>query len=151
MAFAHKNHHAMDMNKIRKFFEPSEFMEHEVLRPLSHIRANWDLYINPESGRYLEEDDSFASLFNALIDKLAVTQPPSYYHDNEDCLGEYVQRYLNWRIKKSGSTWVNQDGSRLHASDYLVLLEQGAFGKIERRDLIFLPLLPSWEKLHLSG
>jgi len=102
-------------------------MEHEVLRPLSHIRGNWDLYIDSESRRYIEEEDSFATLFNALIDELAVTQPPLRYHDNEDRLGEYVQRHLNWKIKKSGSTWVNQDGSRLHSSDYLALLEQGAF------------------------
>jgi hypothetical protein len=117
----------MNMNNIKIFFEPSEFMEHEVLRPLSHIRGNWDLYIDSESGRYIEEEDSFATLFNALIDELAVTQTPLRYHDNEDRLGEYVQRHLNWKIKKSGSTWVNQDGSRLHSSDYLALLEQGAF------------------------
>ncbi len=126
--FARKTQHAMkNMNNIKRFFEPSEFMEHEVLRPLSHIRGNWDPYIDPESGRYIEEEDSFAALFNALIDELAVTQPPLLYHDNEDRLGEYVQRHLNWKIKKSGCMWVNQDGSRLHQSDYLALLEQGAF------------------------
>lgn len=102
-------------------------MEHEVLRPLSHIRPNWDLYIDSESGRFLEEQDSFAALFNALIDELAVAQPPLLYHDNENRLGEYVQKHHNWKIKKSGSTWINQDGSRLHPSDYLALLEQGSF------------------------
>jgi hypothetical protein len=126
----------MNMNNIRNFFKPSEFMEHEVLRPLSHLRANWDLYIDSESGRYLEEDDSFAALFNALIDELAVTQPPLRYHDNEDRLGEYVQKNLNWKIKKSGSTWVNQDGSRLHPSDYLALLEQGAIDAQGIRNLV---------------
>lgn len=115
------------MNDIRKFFEPSSFIEHEVLRPLSHIRANWDLCIDAESGRYLEEENSFAALFNALIDELVVTQPPLRYHDNEDRLGEYVQRHLNWKIKKSGRAWINQAGSRLQPSDYLALLEQGTF------------------------
>jgi len=129
----------MNMNNIRIFFEPSSFIEHEVLRPLSHIRGNWDLYIDKESGRYLEEEDSFAALFNALIDELAVTQPPLRYHDNEDCLGEYVQRHLNWNIKKSGRVWINQDGSRLHPSDYLSLLEQGAFNKEGINNLVLVP------------
>jgi hypothetical protein len=124
------------MNKIRNFFEPSDIMEHEVLRPLSHIRANWDLYIDSETGRYLEEEDSFAALFNALIDELATTQTPLRYHDNEDRLGEYVQKQLNWGIRKSGSTWVNQDGSRLNPSDYLALMEQGGFDKQGIRNLV---------------
>jgi len=102
-------------------------MEHEVLRPLSHIRANWELQIDPKTGRYLEEEDSFAVLFNALVDKLTTTQPPFRYHDNEDRLGEYVQKHLNWKIRKSGNSWVNQNGSRLHPSDYLAVLEQGGF------------------------
>ena len=117
----------MNVNNIREFFEPGDYMEHEVLRPLSHIRANWELQIDSESGRYLEEEDSFAALFNALIDELATTQPPLRYHDNEDRLGEHVQKHLNWKIRKAGSTWVNQEGSRLHPSDYLALLEQGGF------------------------
>ena len=117
----------MNKNNLRNFFEPSDFMEHEVLRPLSHIRANWELQIDPETGRYLEEEDSFAALFNALVNELTTTQPPLRYHDNEDRLGEYVQKHLNWNIRKSGSTWVNQDGSRLHPTDYLALMEQGGY------------------------
>lgn len=119
----------MDMNIIRQFFESSDFIEREVLRPLSHIRACWELQIDLKTGRYLEEEDSFAALLNSLIDELATTQPPSRYHDNEDRLGEYVQKHLNWGIKKSGNTWVNQDGKRLHPSDYLALLQQGGFDK----------------------
>jgi hypothetical protein len=117
----------MNIDNVKEFFGPSDFMEHEVLRPLSHIRANWELQIDSETGRYLEEDDSFAALFNALIDELADTRPPLRYHDNEDRLGEHVQKHLNWKIRKSEGTWVNQDGSRLHPSDYLALLEQGGF------------------------
>jgi hypothetical protein len=115
------------MSNIREFFAPSDFMEHEVLRPLSHIRANWELQIDPKTGCYLEEEDSFAALFNALIDELETTHPPTRYHDNEDRLGEHVQKHLNWKIRKSGGTWVNQDGSQLHPTDYLALLEQGGF------------------------
>ncbi len=107
-----------------------------MLRPLSHIRGNWELQIDPETGRYLEEEDSFAALFNALIDELASTQPSLRYHDNEDRLGEHVQKHLNWKIRKPGSTWVNQDGSRLHHSDYLALLEQGGFDIHGVRNLV---------------
>jgi hypothetical protein len=53
------------------FFAASDFMEHEVLRPLSHIRGNWELIVDQESGRYMDEEDSFAWLFNHLIDELA--------------------------------------------------------------------------------
>ena len=125
-----------NMNNIKEIFEPSDFMEHEVLRPLSNIRGNWELQIDPETERYLEEEDSFAALFNALIDKLASTQAPLRYHDKEDRLGGYVQKHLNWKIRKSGSTWVNQDGSRLHPSDYLALLEQGGFDNHGIRNLV---------------
>ena len=126
----------MGPNIIRQFFESSDFMEHEVLRPLSHIRANWELQIDPKTGRYLEEEDSFAALFNYLIDELATTQPPLRYHDNEDRLGEHVQVHLNWKIKKAGNSWVNQDGTRLHPSDYLALLEQGGFDNKGVRNLV---------------
>lgn len=111
-------------------------MEHEVLRPLSHIRANWELQIDTENGRYLDEADTFAWMFNNLIDKLATTTPPSRYHDNEDRLGEYVRDTHNWDIRKSGNTWVNSDGKRLNPSDYLTLLEQGAFKNMGITDLL---------------
>jgi hypothetical protein len=124
------------MNNIKVFFERSDFMEHEVLRPLSHIRGNWELQIDPETGRYLVEEDSFAALFNTLIDELASTQPPHRYHDNEDRLGEHVQKHLNWKIRKSGSIWVNQNGARLHHSDYLALLAQGGFDIHGVRNLV---------------
>ena len=112
---------------IRRFFAPSDIVDHEVLRPLSHIRANWELQVDPKTGRYMDEEDSFAWLFNMLLDDLAATKPPSRYHDNEDQLGEHVQKSLNWGIRKHGKTWVNADGSRLNPSDYLATLEQGGF------------------------
>ena len=125
-----------NINKIKEFFAPSNFMEHEVLRPLSHIRANWELQIDYETGCYLEEEGSFASLFNTLVDELTTSQPPPRYHDNEDRLGEYVQKHLNWKIRKFGNSWVNQDGSRLNPSDYLALLEQGGFNNQGIQNLI---------------
>lgn len=126
----------MNKNNIIRFFEISDFIAHQILRPLSHIRPNWELQIDYKTGRYLEEEFSFAALFNALIDELATIHPPLQYHDNEDRLGEYVQKHHNWKIQKSGSTWVNQDGSRLNPSDYLALLEQGGFDIQGIRNLV---------------
>lgn len=111
-------------------------MEHDVLRPLSHIRSNWELQIDPKTGRYMDEEDSFAWLFNLLVDHLAEAKPPSRYHDNEDRLGEYVQKNLNWGIRKQGETWRNADGSRLNTSDYLAVMEQGGFDLNGIADLV---------------
>lgn len=124
------------MNAIKKFFDPSDLIEHEVLRPLSHIRANWDPYICHNTGRYIDEEDSFAWLFNHLIDDLAKTKPPAKYHNSEDQLAEYVKANLNWKIRKQDNMWVNSDGTRLHRSSYLSLLEQGGFKRNGDADLV---------------
>ncbi|WP_193090526.1 hypothetical protein [Advenella sp. FME57] len=122
--------------EIQLFFSASDFLEHEVLRPLSHIRGNWDPYVSTETGRYEDEEDSFAWLFNHLIDKLSQTIPPKKYHDSEDRLAEHVQQSLNWKIKKQGNTWINESGSRLASSDYLATLEQGGFRIEGDKDLL---------------
>lgn len=124
------------MNPIRRFFDPSDFMDHEVLRPLSHIRANWELTWDDQTGRYLDEEDSFAWLFGNLIDDLEQAKPPARYHDSEDRLGEEVKQRLNWKIQKRNGIWVNENGARLHPSDYLMLLEQGAFKAAGINDLV---------------
>jgi len=125
MACVNQDH--VSKQKILGFFAPSDFMEHEVFRLLSHIRGNWDLQVDPKTGRYMNEEDSFGWLFNLLVDDLASAKPPSRYHDNEDRLGEYVQKNLNWGIRKQGKAWVNADGSRLNHNDYLAVMEQGGF------------------------
>ena len=121
---------------IQYFFQASDFLEHEVLRPLSHIRGGWELYIDSDTGRYKDEEDTFAWLFNHLIDELARATPPAKYHDSEDRLAEHVQQSLNWKIKKQGNTWVNKSGKRLAPSDYLVTLEQGGFRFEGDQDLL---------------
>lgn len=123
-------------SKIQHFFQASNFLEHEVLRPLSHIRAGWDLYIDPVTGRYEDEEDTFAWLFNHLIDELSRSTPPAKYHDSEDCLAEHVQKSLNWRIRKQTGAWVNESGERLTPSDYLATLEQGGFHLEGVQDLL---------------
>ena len=48
---------------MKRFFANSERLDVEVLRPLSHIRGNWETTWESEAGKYLEEEDSFASMF----------------------------------------------------------------------------------------
>jgi hypothetical protein len=112
---------------IIEFFTPSDLIEHEILRPLSHIRNNWDVMLDYETGRYMDEDDSFGWLFNNLINELASTETLEKYHNSEDRLAEHVKQTLSWDIKKESGFWLNKDGTRIHPSDYLATLEQGGF------------------------
>lgn len=123
-------------SEIQKFFQTSEFLEHEVLRPLSHIRGNWELYVDSKTGRYEDEEDTFAWLLNHLIDVLSHADPPAKYHDSEDRLAEHVQRSLNWKISKRGNIWVNEAGERLSSSYYLAILEQGGFRYVGAQELL---------------
>ena len=113
--------------EIHSFFEASDFLEYEVLRPLSHIRGGWGLYVDHTTGRYEDEEDTFAWLLNHLIDELCSSAPAARYHDSEDRLAEHVQESLNWKIKKVGNQWLNEKSVRLAPSDYLAALEQGGF------------------------
>ncbi|WP_145961325.1 hypothetical protein [Salinisphaera sp. LB1] len=125
----------MDRSVI-EFFKPSAYLEYEILRPLSFIRSNWELQIDPETGRYLDEPDSFAWPLNHLVDRLATISPPLVYHDIEDVLAEHVQKNSNWNIRKKGGSWLSEAGSRLTPSDYLAALEQGGFAADGRRTLL---------------
>lgn len=122
--------------EIRDFFQASDFLAHEVLKPLSHIRDSWDLYIDSDTSKYEVEEGTFAWLFNHLINELSRSSPPAKYHDSEDRLAEHVQKNLNWKIKKQGDTWVNESGKRLAPIDYLVTLEQGGFHLEGIQDLL---------------
>lgn len=115
--------------EIREFFAHSEFLDYVVLRPLSHIRGNWESTWDRGSGRYLPEEDSFADALNGVIDDLAAATIPSAYHDHEDRLAEYVRDgHLRWPIRKIGKRWVGMD--------YRVILEQGGFRDLDQRDLV---------------
>ncbi len=120
---------------IHDFFSCSELVDYEVLRPLSHIRPNWEMTWNFDDGTYESEDDSFAAQFNEMIDELATCNPPSKYHANENVLAEYVQQNLNWGIQRKGNIWVNGDGNPLTPDDYIVTLQQGAFHDAYEREL----------------
>lgn len=123
--------------KIHSFFSCSELVDYEVLRPLSHIRPNWELTWHFDDETYESEDDSFAAEFNDMLRELSTCTPPSKYHDNEDVLAEYVQQNLNWGIRKQGKKWVNREGKPLTPDDYLVTLQQGAFHDADEQELVF--------------
>jgi hypothetical protein len=112
----------------RRFFRNSDLLDYMVLRPLDHIRGGWDLTWNQESDAYEEEPNTFAGLINGLISELATIQPPPRYHDSEDRLAEYVQKNLNWGIRKNGSRWVG--------ADYDVILQQGSFDDVDQGELL---------------
>lgn len=118
----------LDPDAIRDFFAWSDRLDYDVLRPLSHIRANWELWWDAASQRYDTEDDSYAADLNSLIDELARTPPPARYHDNEDGLAEYVTAKLKWPISKVKGRWVG--------ADYASILEQGGFGDIDQQGLL---------------
>lgn len=105
-------------DSVREFFQWSDTLDYLVLRPLSHIRSNWETRWDSDKRKYRPEEDSFAEELNELIERIASTNPPLRYHDNEDRLAEFVQS-KGWRIKKAGNRWVG--------TDYASILEQGAF------------------------
>jgi len=110
------------------FFVQSEFLCHDVLRPLSHFEPNWDLYWDHDAGEYEVEENSYASQLNRLIDELSKVNPPLKYHDNEDFLANYVRISLKWPVIKEGGRWI--------CDDYSSLLEQGGFGDINEQNLL---------------
>jgi hypothetical protein len=113
---------------VKSFFKQSDSLAYLVTRQLSHIKCNWELIWDSEKQEYLPEEDSYAELLNQLINDLNAVSPPSRYHENEDCLAEYVISNLKWNIKKVGGRWVGQD--------YAAILEQGGFNDINQENLI---------------
>lgn len=113
---------------MNKFFDNSEFLDYMALRPLSHIRPNWELTWDFDNCKYKDEENSFANKLNLLIDELKVIESPKKYHDNEDFLAEYVKENLKWPITKIGNKWVGEE--------YVLLLEQGGFGDFNEANLI---------------
>lgn len=116
------------MIDTKEFFSNSDLLDSLVLRPLSHIKGNWELTWDGDKQEYEPEEESYSELLNQLIEELGRVNPPSQYHDNEDCLAEYVRSNLTWNIKKVGGRWVGED--------YSAILEQGGFNDIDQENLI---------------
>jgi len=92
-----------------EFFKYSELLDYEVLRPLSHIRGNWELMPGDGCYHFEVEDNSFAKELSELIDELDQSETPERYHDNEDNLVEYVRKRFDGKIEKVGNRWQGRD------------------------------------------
>ncbi|MFA5850958.1 MAG: hypothetical protein WC833_13890 [Bacteroidales bacterium] len=115
-------------NPFKKFFAQSDLLDYMVLRPLSHINMSWEMTWDRNNQEYEREPDTFASLLIDLTTEISKTTPPAKYHDNEDCLAEYVKQSLNWKIHKQGNRWVG--------FDYESILEQGGFKDLDEKNLV---------------
>jgi hypothetical protein len=116
------------MMDTKGFFGQSDLLDHLALRQLSHINGNWELTWDDDEERYEPEEDSYAEKVNQLIVELGRVDPPKKYHENEDCLAEYVIANLNWKIKKINGRWLGED--------YAAILEQGGFNDFDEKNLI---------------
>jgi len=114
------------MTSIIKFFSQSDELGYLVLRPLSHIRANWELSWNGDE--YAHEDDSYAELLNKLITELSTVNSPKKYHDNEDALVSFAKKHLK-DIEKFGRLWKGGDDHRL-------ILQEGSFSDVDEKNLV---------------
>ncbi len=52
---------------IRDFFAQSDAADYLVVRPLSHIRANWELRWDTTANGWAPEEGSYAQAFNVLV------------------------------------------------------------------------------------
>ena len=112
---------------VRAFFARSDYIDHMVLRPLSHITMNWEATWDADSDRYEPEVASFADDLNKVIEQIAISPRPERYHDNEDRLAKRVITDLKWPIQKKRGRW--------QGADYQSILEQGAFRDLGQREL----------------
>jgi hypothetical protein len=115
--------------ETRAFFAQSEVLDYFVLRPLAHIRANWDVSWDASAHRYESEEDSFAEQLNVLIDDIATCEPPAAYHDHEDRLAERCRDKMKWPISKKDKRWVG-------VKDYHAILENGTIPCYDQEDLV---------------
>lgn len=113
---------------VREFFAKSIILDQQVLRPLSHIKGNWDVTWDDDAQRYMPEEDSYAKQLNIIIDEIADTAVSASYHENEDAV-------VNHLASRTGSTLTKIRG-RWQTDDYRGLLEQGGFDDIDQGDLL---------------
>jgi hypothetical protein len=113
---------------VHAFFAWSDLLDHDVTRPLAHVKGGWELTWDQDLGRYEHEDDSFAKYVNAMVEDIADTAISPRYHDNEDVLASHVVSSLGWPIVKKDGRWVG--------AGYGSILEQGGFDDIDQGELL---------------
>ncbi|MFC3023596.1 hypothetical protein ACFODT_07140 [Vibrio zhugei] len=80
---------------VVNFFANSESILDYVLKPLEHIRSNWDVIWDCD--KYLEEENSFGAELNALINEIAETKAPDNYHKYEDKVAFFQSKTWDFR------------------------------------------------------
>jgi hypothetical protein len=113
---------------VRDFFAHSLVLDHDVLRPLAHVKGNWETTWDDTTLRYEHEEDSFAKHLNALVDDIADTAVSTRYHDNEDVVANYVAVRPQSGIVKKDGRWIG--------ASYGWILEQGGFDDIDQGELL---------------
>ncbi|MCI5167518.1 MAG: hypothetical protein D3903_15865 [Candidatus Electrothrix sp. GM3_4] len=112
---------------VVNFFANSEDILDYVLKPLEHIRGNWDVIWDRDNDKYQEEEDSFGAELNALIHEIAQAKAPTNYHVHEDKVAVFQTRHWD-SISKKGRFWVG--------GEYREILEQGSFDDHEQQALV---------------
>ena len=110
------------------FFGGNELFDYLCLRPLSHVKGNWDISWDFGRKEYVSEDNSYADNVNFLFSELGDVIPPKKYHDSEDRLAFYLIDSLGWDLQKKGNRWIG--------ADYRSILEQGGFKDIDQENLV---------------
>jgi hypothetical protein len=116
------------VESVKAFFAWSDMLDHDVLRPLAHIKGGWEITWDHARQQYQPEEGSFAKHLNILIDDIALTTISPRYHDNEDVVASYVASKPGSNIRKENGRWVG--------AQYGSILEQGGFDDIDQGQLL---------------
>ena len=121
---------------VISFFSHSELLAHEVLRPISHVRENWELFPG-KTEPYEVEQDSFSSELNTLIKEISVTTPPKNYHKFENNVASYMTAIRDGEYElKNGIWWDHNSGKKLNIETLEFVLEQGSSGWVAAPELV---------------
>lgn len=114
-------------DKIKSFFQWSQFLDEEVTKRLRHIKSDWELQWDSNEKQYIEEENNFSQELNKLFIEFTKNKPIENYHMHEDKIIEFLNEKRNIKISKIGKRW--------NIDDYGQALEQGAFSDIEQYHL----------------
>ncbi len=121
----------------RSFFAGSDYLDHAVLRPISHVAPNWELIRDPISDLYEEEDDSLAAHLNVLIEEVSLSSPPRDYHSYENRLAIHYEGVTTGRFYLHGKLWRDRQTGELVEKDFVGhMIEQATCGHYDVPDLV---------------
>lgn len=119
------------------FFRRSSFLDHAVLRPLSHVSPDWELQSDGDDDHYLEEDGSLAAHLNVLIENIANSSPVLDYHSHENELASGYQEVSSGEIYLEGNLWLDRKTGRPIEKDMVGhMIEQSTAGWDDLPELV---------------